>query len=217
KDFSGARRYAGTIGDFGCLSFNGNKLITTGGGGMILTRQEALADKARYLTTQAKDDTERFIHNSIGYNYRMTNIQAAIGCAQMEKIGEFLNAKRENFEIYRECLAGVQGLTFIEEPPYACSNYWYYTLLVDEKKCGLNAEDLRKKLASREVETRPIWELNHRQKPYRHYQAYKIEKAVFYHRNCLNLPCSVGLDSTLIPKIGTMIKEWAARPVGAVL
>lgn len=209
EDWEGARRFAGTLGECGCLSFNGNKLVTTGGGGMVLTRDPALAERARYLTTQAKDDGERFIHHEVGYNYRLTNIQAAIGCAQLERVEEFIRIKRENFAAYRRCLADVPGVRLIEEPPKTRSNYWHYTLVLDEARYGVGAEALRKRLAARQIETRPIWELNHRQRPYRQCQAYRIEKAERYHAQCLNLPCSVGLDAALIPEICRVIRERA--------
>lgn len=204
----GERRYTGTVGDFGCLSFNGNKLITTGGGGMILARNPLLAEKARYLTTQAKDDPERFVHHEIGYNYRLTNVQAAIGCAQLERIDEFIRIKRAHFSMYKRCLAGIRGLRMIEEPPGTRSNYWHYTLVVDERACGITADALRRKLGEREVETRPIWELNHRQRPYHGCQSYGVEKAIGYHQRCLNLPCSVGLDPAVIKEICRMIMDW---------
>ena len=203
----GEPRFTGTLGDFGCLSFNGNKLITTGGGGMLLVRDPAMAERARYLTTQAKDDAVRFVHHAIGYNYRLTNVLAAIGCAQLERIQEFIARKRENFSTYQTCLQDIPGLAFIAEPPYARSNYWHYTLMVDEREYGSTAEALQQKLAAHAIETRPIWELNHRQIPYRACQAYKIERAPEYHRKGLNLPCSVNLDPTIIPEIC----RWIAK------
>ncbi len=101
-------KYTGTIGDIGCYSFNGNKIITTGGGGMIVTDNKEYADKARYLTTQAKDDEVRYIHNEIGYNFRLTNIQAAMGVAQLEQLPEFLKIKTQNFELYKEDTDNIQ-------------------------------------------------------------------------------------------------------------
>ncbi|HBH00779.1 MAG: aminotransferase DegT [Elusimicrobia bacterium GWA2_69_24] len=209
EGWDGARRYAGTLGDVGCLSFNGNKLVTTGGGGMLLTRDAAVAERARYLTTQAKDDGERFVHHEVGYNYRLTNVQAAIGCAQLERVEEFIRIKRENFAAYRRCLADVPGLRLIEEPPGTRSNYWHYTLVVDEDRYGQSADTLRRRLAERAIETRPIWELNHRQRPYRDCHAYRIEKAVRYHARSVNLPCSVGLDPELVPEVARVIRERA--------
>ncbi len=209
EDWEGARRFAGTIADTGCLSFNGNKLVTTGGGGMVLTADRALAERARYLTTQAKDDGERFTHHEVGYNYRLTNIQAAIGCAQLERVEEFIRIKRENFSLYRGHLADVPGLRLIEAPPKTRSNHWHYTLVVDEARYGRSADALRKRLAEHAIETRPIWELNHRQRPYRQCQAYRIEKAPRYHAQSLNLPCSVGLNPTLIPEICRVIVDRA--------
>lgn len=192
----------GTIGDIGCYSFNGNKIITTGGGGMIVTHSEKLAEKARYYTTQAKDDPETFVHDKIGYNYRLTNVQAAIGCAQLEKLDQYIKIKRENFNKYLECLKGIDGLSFVMEPDYGFSNYWHYTLAV-----GSDVLKLRQRLRAEQIETRPVWELNHRQKPYKGFQNYKIEKAVIYHKMCLNLPCSVNLSHSDIIKVAEAIKK----------
>lgn len=208
-NWEGKSGHTGTIGTLGCLSFNGNKLITTGGGGMILTADKELAYKARYLTTQAKDDAKRFIHNKIGYNYRLTNVQAAIGCAQLEQINRFLETKKRNFEIYREALQGVEGLRLIDEPEGTISNRWHYTLVVDEQRFGMNAAALVVKLAKNEIESRPIWELNHRQRPYQGCQAYWIDKAIFYHERCLNLPCSVGLKPEEVQEVCRFIRGFS--------
>lgn len=206
-DWDGERRATGTIGAFGCFSFNGNKLITTGGGGMLVTHDAPAAKRAAYLTTQAKDDPVRFVHHDIGYNYRLTNVQAAIGCAQLEQIEQFIRTKRENFLCYQRELADIPGLTLVPEPPYAHSNMWYYTLLVDAARFRMDAATLHRRLAAAGIETRPLWELNHRQQPYRDCQAWRIERAERLHRQALNLPCSVGLDTALIPKICQIIKE----------
>ena len=209
----GTRRHAGTIGDVGCLSFNGNKILTTGGGGMILTAGQRLAERARYLTTQAKDDPDRFVHHEIGFNYRLTNVAGAIGCAQLERLDEFVERKRAHAAAYREQLAGVSGLRLIDEPSYSCSNYWFDTLVIDSRAYGSTAEQLMKTLAAREIEARMIWDLVHRQRPYQASQSYRIERAIRYQEQCLNLPCSVSLPSRTIAEICDVI--GAANPCGA--
>ena len=206
KNFHGSQKYTGTVSDFGCLSFNGNKLITTGGGGMILTNNSKLAERAKYLTTQAKDDVENYIHHEIGFNYRLTNIQAAIGCAQMEKVDQFIQIKRENLKKYKEGISGLDSIRFVSELAGTFSNNWLYTLMVNE-----DVDPLRQKLKGCGVEARKIWELNHRQKPYRACQAYKIEKAEWYHAHCLNLPSSVSLKDEEIKRVLEVLKEFYGR------
>ncbi|MFH1678190.1 MAG: LegC family aminotransferase [Candidatus Omnitrophota bacterium] len=191
----------GTIGDFGCYSFNGNKIITTGGGGMIVTNSPAYAQKAKYLTTQAKDDEVRFVHNQVGYNYRMNNLQAAIGCAQLEKISGYIDVKRKNFLIYKEGIADIEGLDLIGEPDYGFSNFWHYSLMVDKNKYGLSRDELMEKLSRNNIQARPLWQPNHLQAPYKDYQAYRIEKALYYHKNILSIPCSVSLTGQDIDKV----------------
>ena len=193
----------GTIGKFGCYSFNGNKIISTGGGGMIVTEDEPLARKAKYLTTQAKDDSFRFVHNEIGYNYRLTNIQAAIGLAQLECLREFIVIKRSNFEKYREAIDGYKGLRWITEPAGTHSNYWHYSLLLKKD----DALEVSKKLSTLGVETRPLWMLNHLQKPYLQHQNYDIQRALDYSRCIVNVPCSIGLTSAEIDKTVEMIRS----------
>ncbi|MDD5492382.1 MAG: LegC family aminotransferase, partial [bacterium] len=172
-------RHMGTLGDFGVLSFNGNKIITTGGGGMILTNSGRLADKAKYLTTQAKDNGITYIHNEIGYNFRLTNVQAALGLAQLEQLPEFIKTKKRNYELYCRLLNTVKGIKLMGIPAGVAPNYWFYSLLVDKREFGLDREDLLARLAKKNIQTRPVWFLNHWQKPYLKNQHYKIEKAIW--------------------------------------
>lgn len=188
-------RHAGTIGEIGCFSFNGNKLITTGGGGMIVTDDTQFAEKARYLTTQAKDDPVRYVHHEVGYNYRLTNIQAAMGVAQLENLQRFLAAKRENFAFFRSHLEGVPGLSLAETPPYAQSNFWFYALQVNPVEYGMDIEQLMRHLHENGIQSRPLWYPNHLQKQYRECQCYAIETALELHANTLNIPCSVNLSA----------------------
>ena len=125
------KRYTGTIGDLGVYSFNGNKIITTGGGGMIVTNDEGLGKRAKYLTTQAKDDPVRYIHNEIGYNFRLTNVQAALGVAQLEKLNKFIKIKRKNYGLYKKELKDIEGVSLLGTPDKTASNFWYYPMLVE--------------------------------------------------------------------------------------
>lgn len=186
-------KYAGTIGDFGVYSFNGNKIITTGGGGMLVTKDSELANKARYLSTQAKDDSVYYIHNHIGFNYRMTNLQAALGVAQLEQLEKFISTKKKNYEIYKQELDIVEGLSILPFKSNIRPNYWFYSLIIDEEKFGLNRDQILKKLAEQNIQTRPIWGLIHEQKPYIKNQKYKINKARYFYRKVLNIPCSSNL------------------------
>jgi len=127
-------RMVGHLGDIACFSFNGNKIITTGGGGMIVTDNSSWADKARYVTTQAKDDPLEYVHNEIGYNYRLTNIQAAMGCAQLEQLDDFVAAKRRIASTYTQALKDVRCITTMSEAPWACCSFWLYTILKPEAR-----------------------------------------------------------------------------------
>ena len=192
KDYL-AGRHCGTVGDIGCLSFNGNKIITTGGGGMILTDNVELAERARYLTTQAKDDTTRYIHNEVGYNFRMTNVQAAMGVAQLEQLPGFLKAKENTFRSYEEKINSIPGLKIANVPEYADNNHWMIAMQIDKEIYGKDRETVMAHLAENGIETRPVWYLNHLQKPYKNCQTYKIEKALELAEKTLNIPCSVDL------------------------
>lgn len=200
-------RKSGTIGKFGCYSFNGNKIITTGSGGMVVTKNRDSAAHMKYLTTQAKDDERLYVHDEIGYNYRMTNLQAALGVAQLELLDKYIKIKRENFKRYQDNLEGYKGLSFIKEPDYSASNHWFYSLIVDKDTYGLSSFDLMEKLEEEHIVSRPLWYLNHLQKPYKQYQAYKIEKAYWYYERVLNIPCSVNLNEEEISRVISCIKK----------
>src|SRR5665648_22629 len=191
-------RHTGTVGDIGCFSFNGNKIITTGGGGMIVTEVPEYAEKARYLTTQAKDDEVRYVHEEVGYNFRLTNVLAAIGVAQLECLPEFLEAKRENFRAYETAIERIEGLSLAPTPPYAQNNHWMYPLRIDSSLYARDREGLMAYLHEKGVQTRPLWQLNHLQTPFRRFQHYRIEKAPLLLESTLNLPCSVNLKESEI-------------------
>lgn len=199
-------RKTGTIGHIGCYSFNGNKIITTGGGGAIITSRKKWADKARYLANQAKDNSLYFLHNNIGYNYRMNNLEAAVGIAQIEKLDKFIRIKRRNFMYYKKKLERVLGLSLLSEPPNAFSNYWNYPLLLSRAMSSLRQRILDVS-AKNNVECRPLWRLNHGQKPYLKTQRYRIKKAPDFYRRIVNLPCSVGIKRKEIDKVIKIISK----------
>ena len=139
-------RPLGSIGDIGCFSFNGNKIITTGGGGMLVTSNEEWARKAKYLTTQAKDDPIEYVHSEIGYNYRLTNLLAAMGCAQLEQLDSFIAAKQRIASRYAEGLRGLPGISLMKEASWASSTWWLYTVLVDNAVFGADSRQLMRSL-----------------------------------------------------------------------
>ncbi len=205
-DYLGGK-HTGTVGDVGCLSFNGNKIITTGGGGMIVADSADLASKARYLTTQAKDDEVTYVHNEVGYNYRLTNIQAAMGVAQLEQLATLLKAKRSNYQTYKQHINKIEGLRLAEMPPYASNNCWMYALQVEESAFGVDKETLRRRLASSGIESRPIWKLNHLQLPYCRCEAFRIERAPRLIHISLNIPCSSNLTEEQMRKVMSALRH----------
>lgn len=198
-------KFAGTIGDFGCYSFNGNKIITTGGGGMVVARDENDLKKVKYLSTQAKDDTINYIHNEIGYNYRMTNLQGALGVAQLEKLEDFIDIKERNFEKYKNEINNINGIRIIDFNKNIRPNYWFYSLVLENKE--IKRDKLIKRLSENNIQTRPIWGLIHNQKPYIDYETYKIEKAYDYYNKVINLPCSTNLKLSEVETVIETIKE----------
>jgi perosamine synthetase len=188
-------RMTGRIGNIACFSFNGNKIITTGGGGMIVTDNEEWARKAKYLTTQAKNDPFEFIHNEVGFNYRLTNLQAALGCAQLELLDEFIASKRHIAEMYTQALANVPGLTAMQEAEWAFSVFWMYTMLVDDTRFGMDSRALMRKLAEQNIQARPLWQPAHLSLAHRAAYAVDCSVAERLNRQSVSLPCSVGLTS----------------------
>lgn len=193
---------AGTIGKYGCFSFNGNKIITTGGGGMIVTDDEKAALHMRYLTNQAKDDIEKSVHHEIGYNYRMTNLQAALGVAQLENLDKYLEIKRNNFSIYKKMINSHNGFELIDEPFYSFGNLWFYSLLLPE---NIDRDRFMEQLLRNKIQTRPLWHLNHLQKKYVLKVAYKIENAISLLSRIVSLPCSVDIEKEDIEKVVNQI------------
>jgi perosamine synthetase len=186
-------RKVGHLGDIGCFSFNGNKIITTGGGGMIVTDNPQWAEKARYLSTQAKDDPVEYVHNEIGYNYRLTNIQAALGCAQMETFDETLAKKRAIAARYDSAFAEVPGIFLMREAEWASSNFWMYTILIDAEVYGEDSRAVLRRLAKAGIQSRPLWQPMHQSPACQAFQVLGGEIADRLRRDALALPSSAGL------------------------
>ena len=198
--------FTGTIGETGVYSFNGNKIITSGGGGMIVTNSKRLSDKARYLIDQAKDDPIRYIHDEIGYNFRLSNLQAAVGVAQLERLEDFIRIKKRNYDLYKKGLRDIDGIELMGVPAGTRPNYWFYSLIVDKKRCGMDREALVRGLAGKNIQARPLWRPNHLQKPYRNNQAYRIEKATRSWKRVVNIPSSANLTEKDISRVVSEIK-----------
>ena len=186
-------KHAGTIGDIGVYSFNGNKIMTTGGGGMMVSDNEDLLSRAKHLTTQAKSDELYYTHDEIGFNYRMTNLQAALGLAQLEQLEDFIITKKRNYDYYKKELNGVYGLRILDFKEDIRPNYWFYGLYIEDS-FKLNRDELISYLASHKIQTRPIWGLINEQGPYLNALGYEIEKAKDYLKHVVNIPCSSNLS-----------------------
>lgn len=201
-----AGKYAGTIGDFGCYSFNGNKIITTGGGGAITANDPEIVDHIRYLSTQAKNDPHYYIHDEVGYNYRMTNVQAALGVAQMEELPEFIRRKQSNYEVYKRLFTGFELGKMKEFREGTESNKWFYSLEINRDKVKASMRDIIITLHNKGVETRAIWGLINEQAPYLGEAAYKLENAPFYAERILNFPSSTQITHEEIEYVVAQIK-----------
>ena len=201
-----AGRYAGTIGDFGCFSFNGNKIITTGGGGAVTAARSETVDHIRFLSTQAKTDPHYYIHDEIGYNYRMTNLQAALGVAQMEELPEFVRRKQRNYELYREQFEGFDLADLMPFREGTSSNKWFYSLCIDRNRITASMREIITSLEKRGIQTRAIWGLINEQKPYEGEETYRLDKAPYYASRILNIPASTQITEEEIRYVSDEVK-----------
>ncbi len=200
-------KFAGTIGDIGIYSFNGNKIITTGGGGMLVSDEKEILKKAKHMTTQAKSDELYYEHDEVGYNYRMTNIQAALGVAQLENLERFIQIKRDNFNYYRKQMADNKNYEFLLFSDKVRANCWFYSLYLKDITND-NRDRFIQYLLEKGIQVRPIWGLIHEQKPYLNSLEYQIEKASEYRKRIINIPCSTKLTEKEIDIIINVINEY---------
>lgn len=200
-------KYAGTIGDYGVFSFNGNKIITTGGGGAVTAREPKTTAHMRFLSTQAKNDPCYYIHNEIGYNYRMTNIQAALGAAQMEMLPDFIRRKQENYDLYKTLFEGFEYGRILNFRDGTNPNKWFYSLEIEMEKLQCTLKDIITSLHGDGIQTRAIWGLIHEQIPYKNDLSYKIEKASYYGKRILNIPCSTQITKSEIQYVAKRVRE----------
>jgi perosamine synthetase len=187
-------RHTGNWGRLSALSFNGNKVVTTGGGGAILTNDEELAAAAKHLTTTAKlPHRWEFNHDRIGYNYRMPNINAALGCAQLEQLPEMLDSKRQLAERYAAAFADMEGISFVTEPAFARSNYWLNALLLDEDQTHLR-DQILSCTNDAGIMTRPVWTLMHRLPMFADCPRMELPVSESLAKRLINIPSSAGLN-----------------------
>lgn len=198
-------RAVGSLGDVGCFSFYGNKTITTGEGGMITTNSRMLSEKIRVLKNYGMNPKKRYWHDVVGFNYRMTNIQAAIGVAQMKRIQYFVARKRWIASKYSNRLRNVEGLTLPVEMPWARSTFWMYSLLV-EKQYGLRRDELMRRLSKKGVETRPLLQPTHLMPPYRTKERFPVAESLA--KKGLSLPSGVNLSETVVKRICSLIQKF---------
>ena len=177
---------AGTFGEFGILSFNGNKIITTSGGGMLLSSEDNIK-QARFLSTQAQDDAPHYEHSQIGYNYRMSNIVAGIGRGQLKTLDQRIERKREIFNYYKNALENLPGVQFQPEMPATKSNRWLTTLTIDPELAGTDREKIRQSFVAENIDTRPLWKPMHLQPVFKNAIKYEngISEKIFNDGLCL--------------------------------
>ena len=200
-------KFAGTIGHFGAFSFNGNKIITTGGGGAVTANKSEVVDHIRFLSTQAKTDPHYYIHDEIGYNYRMTNLQAALGVAQMEELPEFIKRKQKNYELYKELFSDFEYGYLIPFRDGTNSNKWFYSICIDRSHIQASMREIIVACHDRGFETRAIWGLINEQKPYEGEVTYKLDKAPYYASRILNIPSSTQITEEEIRYVADEVKQ----------
>ena len=186
-------KHAGTIGDIGTLSFNGNKTITTGAGGAIITNNDRVALQARHIISTAKQNhAYEYIHDKIGYNYRMPNLNASIGLAQFENINKIINSKRKLFQKYNKLFSNIDEIDLFKEPRYCKSNYWLQTIILRKQNMKLR-NDILKLTNKKNIMTRPVWKLLHKLQPFKNCQRSPLPKALSLEKRIINIPSSYGI------------------------
>ena len=196
-------KHTGTIGEAGCFSFNSNKILTAGAGGAVVTNSSHIAKKIRYLSTQAKNDQVKFIHNEIGYNYKITSLHAAIGIGQIKRINKILAKKKLIRKIYLNEI-NKKGLNLNFVPKYSSNNLWMNLVNTNLNSYSRLLKKINQ-LSKKGIETRPVWYLNHLQKPFRKYQSYKITNSLKLINNYLCLPSGLELTKKDIITISKKI------------
>ena len=203
-------RMVGALGEIACLSFNGNKIITTGGGGMVVSDNARWIERARYLSTQAKDDPEEYIHNEVGYNYRLTNLQAAVGCAQLQRLEDYVARKTQIAQRYATAFSDLPGLVCMPSASWAAPTSWLFTVrLIGADAAGLTR--MIQSLAAQGIQARRLWRPLHLLPMYRTAQAYRIEFAPTLYAEAVSLPSSVGLQEEEGEQVIRAVRECVTR------
>ena len=195
SEYNGAK--CGSFGKAGIFSFNGNKIITTSGGGMLVSNDEKFVEQARFLSTQAREPKIHYEHKELGYNYRMSNLLAAVGRGQLAVLDERVRSKREIFSTYKSALEHIEGFKFMPEASYGISNRWLTTLTINEDVAGFNRDEVIKKLEKENIESRPVWKPMHLQPLYKDFQYFVSEKgdiSQMLFNNGLCLPSGTSLS-----------------------
>jgi dTDP-4-amino-4,6-dideoxygalactose transaminase len=200
-------RAPGTFGRFGIYSFNGNKIITTSGGGMLVTAEDSLAAHALKLATQARDDAVHYQHSEVGYNYRMSNVLAAIGRGQLRHLQERVAARRRNFDFYVDALQHIPGIRFMPEAPWGRHSRWLTTLTFDPGEFGADRETVRLALAAENIEARPIWKPMHCQPVFADCRRIggSVAESLFAHGLCL--PSGSNLTTAELGRVTTVVRQ----------
>jgi dTDP-4-amino-4,6-dideoxygalactose transaminase len=191
--------------DIGCLSFNGNKIITAGQGGMLLTNNKKVAEKARYYSTQAKDDPFYFVHSEIGYNYRMNSLSSALLIAQLQKLDSFVEKKREIFEVYKNKLSANRRIRLVEEPENTKSNYWMTAIIAESENLR---NEIIKTLENNKIQTRPFWAPLNKQKHLKPFCHKDMKNTEALSSQGLFLPSGVNLTNDQINKVCKVILSF---------
>jgi pyridoxal phosphate-dependent aminotransferase EpsN len=210
-------RHVGVDGRIGYFSFNGNKIITTSNGGMIVTADADLAAHVRKLATQAREPAPHYEHTELGYNYRMSNVLAALGVAQLAKLDQRVARRRDNFAVYQRDLGGLPGLEFMPESPLGRSTRWLTVLTIDPAVAGVDRERVRTALAANRIESRPLWKPMHQQPALAHYPAYLngVADRLFDHGLCL--PSGSALTPGDLSRIAAAMRALWPRPAAVRL
>jgi len=205
-------RQVGTIARIGCFSFNGNKLITTGGGGMLVTDDAALAQRARHLSTQARLPQRTYDHDEVGYNYRLSNLSAALGLAQLETMPELLEARRTNAARYEAAIAELPWLRPAPRATWADPSFWLYTAAIDPSRTDLTRDGLIEALSADAIEARPIWTPLHRTRLYADAPSLggAVAEAIF--ESAVSLPSSSSLGEAGSARVATSLRRVVAKP-----
>ena len=174
---------------------------------MIVGKDENMLKHLKYMSTQCKDDPHFYIHDEIGFNYRMTNVQAAIGVAQMEELEEFIVRKNRNYDLYANLLKGTDKGRLLPFRDGVRSNRWFYSFALDRKVCTGDVREYILKLDRKGIQTRPIWGLIHEQKPYRSALSWQIDKAKVYSEQVINIPCSTNLTEDEIRNVAEELRN----------